>query len=38
MSQANPPEPGCIFCKIVAGQIPAKVVYRTSTRPHRCTC
>jgi len=27
MSQANPPGPDCIFCKIVAGRIPARFVY-----------
>ena len=27
MSQANPPDPNCIFCKIVAGQIPGRKIY-----------
>ncbi|MBL8382445.1 MAG: histidine triad nucleotide-binding protein [Burkholderiales bacterium] len=27
MSHPNPPDPDCIFCKIVAGQIPCRKVY-----------
>ena len=36
----------CLFCKIIAGEIPVKIVYeetdliaiRTSTRRRRCMC